>query len=302
VEQFAIPKIAGPGRVFVLPGSEMKLTVAQYNRDPAVFSSYQRDPRTSPSLHRSPTTLSFPQHSPNYASSHAHPPSRHTSIPLSPAASVLESPILSELNPARPQQIHNSWDPPDPSSVVNEENFSQYTAGVKEEPEPKPVRTSDPMSFSSILSSNPANPPKASFQKLPAVKQFHRNSLTPNGHTLPLASADNPVHHTPPLPVDDTVTLRKPAKSKTHPLTTAKTTPSAQKTMSHALSDKENEKVKMEMGRIDSIRLNDIEGPAWAAKKEEYALLNQKRQLDVDFIEESKRKVSVIPGYQPSTD
>lgn len=268
----------------------------QYNRDPAVFSSYQRDPRTSPSLHRSPTALSFPQPSPNYASSHAHPPSRHNSIPLSPAASVLESPVLSETDPARPQLRHNSWDTPNPGSVVNEEDFSQHTAGVREEPELKPVRTSDPMSFSSILSSNPADPPKASTQKLPAVKQFPRKPHPLNGDILSLASTEHPVHNALPLPVDDTASVRKTAKSKTHPLTTAKIIPSAQKSTNYALSDKENEKVKTEMGRIDAIRLVDIEGPAWAVKKEEYALLNHKRQVDVDSVEESKRKVSVIPA------
>jgi len=296
VEQFAIPKIAGPGMEFVLLGSGTKLILPQYNRDPAVFSSYQPDPRTSPSLHRSPTTLSFPQPLPNYASSHAHPPSRHNSIPLSPAASVLESPVLSEMNPARPHQIRNSWDASNPSSLVNEDKFSQHTAEVKEEPEPKRVRTSDPMSFSSILSSNPTDPPKASTHKLPAVKQFQRKPHTPNGENLSLPSVDHPIYDALPLPADHTAGLRRPAKSKPLPITTAKTTSSAQKSFIQALSDKENEKVKMEMGRIDSIRLDDIEGPAWAAKKEEYALVNQKRQLDVDSAEETKRKVSVIPG------
>lgn len=274
----------------------MMLIMRQRNRDPAVLSSYQRDPRTSPSLLRSPTAISFPQPLPNYASSHAHPPSRHNSIPLSPAASVLESPILSETNPARPQLIHNSWDTPNPGSVFNEEDFPLHTAGVREEPESKPVRTSDPMSFSSILSSNPADPPKASTQKLPAVKQFPRKPHPLNGDTLSSASAENPIHNALPLLVDDTASLRKPAKSKTHPLTIAKIVPSAPKLMIYALSDKQNEKIKTEMGRIDTIRLGDIEGPAWAVKKEEYTLLNQKRQLDVASVEESKRKVSVTPA------
>lgn len=260
-----------------------------------MFSSYQRDPRTSPSLHRSPTALSFPQPSPNYASSHAHPSSRHNSIPLSPAPSVLESPVLSETNPARPQLIHNSWDTPNPGSVVNEEEIQQRTAEVREEPESKPVRTSDPMSFSSILSSNPADPPKAFTQKLPAVKQFPRKAHPLNGDTLHI-DAEHPIHNALSLPIDDTVSLRKSAKSKTHPHTVAKIVPSGPKSTSYTLSDKQNEKVKTEMGRIDTIRLSDIEGLAWAVKKEEYALLNQKRQLDVDSVEESKRKVSVIPA------
>lgn len=274
----------------------MRLIMRQHNRDPAVIASYQRDPRTSPSVHRSPTAFSFPQPSPNYASSHAHPPSRHNSIPLSPAASVLESPVLSETNPARPQLIYNSWDTPNPGSVVNEDDFPQHRGGVREEADSKPVRTSDPMSFSSILSSNPADPPKASTQKLPAVKQFPRKPHPLNGDTLSIPSAEDPVHHALPLLVDDTASLRKPAKSKFHPLTIAKIVPSAPKSMSYALSDKQNEKVKTEMGRIETIRLGDIEGPAWAVKKEEYALFNPKRQLDVDSVEESKRKVSVTPA------
>ena len=149
------------------------------------------------------------------------------------------------------------------------------------------------MSFSSILSSNPADPPKPSTQKLPAVKQFQRKSHTPNGDTIPSASAKKTTHDLPPLPTDDNGSSRKPAKNKAHSTTTVKTTPGTHKMTVHAVSDKENEKVKKEMEKIDAMELSDIDVLAWAAKKEEHALLSQKRQLAVDAVEESKRKVSV---------
>ena len=272
----------------------MTLITLQYNREPAIFSNYHHEPRTSPSLHRSPTNFSFPQHSPNYASSHAHPPSRHSSIPQSPAPNVPQSPILSDGKANTPHQLHSSWDPSNSRGVVHADDLQQPR--VDEEAEQKPTRTADPMSFSSILSSHPTDPtPKPSTHKPPAAKQFQRKPHTTNGDTVSFAPVDTETHDSLPLPLDGTGTLRKPTKSKAHPAATTKATSGSHKVTSHPLSDKENEKVKLEMEKIDAIQISDIDGPAWANKKEEHALLGSKRQLDVDLGEESKRKVSLPP-------
>ena len=101
------------------------------------------------------------------------------------------------------------------------------------------------------------------------------------------------LHQDPPLPSSNEISSsRKLAKAKIYPAATAKATPIPNKLPGHALSAKDSEKVKLEMEKIDAILLDDINGPDWAAKQDEHMVLSQKRQLDVDKIEESKRKVS----------
>lgn len=59
-----------------------------------------------------------------------------------------------------------------------------------------------------------------------------------------------------------------------------------------ASSDKENERVKKELAKIDAMELSDLESPKWETKKHDYAQVSQKRHLDVEDAESSKRKVS----------
>ena len=61
------------------------------------------------------------------------------------------------------------------------------------------------------------------------------------------------------------------------------------------MSDKENEKVKKEMERIDAMEMSESESPAWAAEKDAYVVLSRKRQLDVVAVEDRKRKVLNTP-------
>ena len=56
-------------------------------------------------------------------------------------------------------------------------------------------------------------------------------------------------------------------------------------------SDKENEKVKKEMAKIDAAPLSPVELPAYEADKQKHAKSAQKRQRDVEHGEEIKRKV-----------
>ena len=59
-----------------------------------------------------------------------------------------------------------------------------------------------------------------------------------------------------------------------------------------ATSDKENEKVKKEMTKIDAMDLSDIESPEWETAKQKHAQSSLKRQRDVEEGENVKRKVS----------
>lgn len=58
------------------------------------------------------------------------------------------------------------------------------------------------------------------------------------------------------------------------------------------MSDKENEKVKREMEKIDAMGLSDTDSSAWAAEKEAFTRMSLKRQADVNAVEDNKRKVS----------
>ena len=51
---------------------------------------------------------------------------------------------------------------------------------------------------------------------------------------------------------------------------------------SSVTSDKENEKVKKEMARIDAMVLSDIGSPDWETAKQRYLESSQKRQQDVE--------------------
>ena len=61
--------------------------------------------------------------------------------------------------------------------------------------------------------------------------------------------------------------------------------------LSSVTSDKENEKVKKEIARIDAMELSDIESPEWESAKKRYLESSQKRQRDVEAAEDIKRKV-----------
>ena len=56
-------------------------------------------------------------------------------------------------------------------------------------------------------------------------------------------------------------------------------------------SDKENEKVRKEMAKIDAMDLSDIESPEWELAKQKHVQASLKRQRDVENAENDKRKV-----------
>ena len=59
-------------------------------------------------------------------------------------------------------------------------------------------------------------------------------------------------------------------------------------------SDKENEKVKKEMARIDAMELSDIDLPEFALAKQDYLNFSRKRQTEVEEVEKAKRKASPL--------
>lgn len=157
--------------------------------------------------------------------------------------------------------------------------------------EQKPARTADPMSFSNILSSTSVEPPKTTPKAMPAAKQFQRASHTPNGDSGLTTVTRKFAGKKALSPNENGGSSRKSAKPKTHSPAAAKNPASNHKPGAIAMSDKENEKVKKEMERIDAMGLSDTESSAWAAEKEAFTTMSLKRQADVDAVEDTKRKV-----------
>ncbi len=160
--------------------------------------------------------------------------------------------------------------------------------------EPRTTRTSDPMSFSSILSSNAADPPKSTPRALPASKQFRKTSYTPNRDSTPGSSVSRKPSQKPaPSASDYPGLVKRSVKTEQH-------SPAPLKSHSNnhkpglAMSDKENGRVKKEMAKIDAMELSDLESSKWATEKQDYVQLSQKRYLDIENTENVKRKVSRV--------
>ena len=216
--------------------------------------------------------------------------SRHSSIPQSPAQSATESPVLHQATSAYPKRKYVAMEHTEPRETNGVD--SQRPSRSVAMDEPKTIRTSDPMSFSSILSSNAADPPKSTPRAQPASKQFRKSSYTPNRDSTPASSASRKASQKPaPSASDYPGLVKRPVKTEQHSPAPLKGLTNNHKA-GLPLSDKENEKVRKEMAKIDAMELSDIESSKWATKKQDYALLSQKRHLDIEDAEKVKRKVS----------
>ena len=227
----------------------------------------------------------FPQHSPTVPTPHAHPPSRHNSISQSPRQPLAESPVhrrnssyLADPNgaPAQPARDHS------------------YSISSRHEHSPRMQedhKASNPMSFSNILSSNGPDVLNSTSAGLPPVKQFRKAPSAPNGDTGPPPTALRRSSH---KPTPATTEYREPARPSKADLTQPPPvkTPKSKAKIGPSLSDKENERIDREMAKIDALELSDVDSPDWATAKQEYARQGGKRLIDVQQVEDNKRKVS----------
>lgn len=163
---------------------------------------------------------------------------------------------------------------------------------IRAKEEPKAARTANPMSVSSILSSNVPDPPKSTRRSTPASKPLKSSSNPPNGDVKPSRTAtrkSGPKRTASPkgylAPTKHTV------KAEPELLPPAKSLGSSKLKPGPITSDKENEKVRKEMAKIDATPPSPIDSPEWEADKQKHAKSSQKRQRDVENGEEIKRKV-----------
>ena len=208
----------------------------------------------------------------------------------SPVTNNLESPIHPQSNYNYSSRTNGTTDRPPSQGTVDEE-IARVHAKTSEEP--RITRTKDPMSFSSILSSNVPDLPKAASRPVPASKQTKATSNTPNGDSkyssaVPRKSVSRPVAS----PKDYATPPKRSVKAETDIPPQTKHLGATRPKLGSVASDKENEKVKKEMAKIDDMELSDIDAPEWESAKQKHVISSQKRQRDVEAAEEVKRKVS----------
>ena len=163
--------------------------------------------------------------------------------------------------------------------------------GVGSPEEPRATRTKDPMSFSSILSSNVPDPPKVPSRATAASKQSKGASQAVNGDSKPIPAALRKSLSRPTASPRDYVTPPKRSIKAEADVPIVKSLSVSRPKPSSITSDKENEKVKKEIERINAMELSDIESPEWVSAKQRYIESSQKRQRDVEAAEDIKRKV-----------
>ena len=232
----------------------------------------------------------FPkQHSPTVQMSHGHPPSRQHSISQSPLPSTAESPVQHRSDSNFYRQTNGATEHP---NLQHSYPGEARRLGQSISEEQKPARADNPMSVSSILSSNAADPPNPPHHTLPPTKQFRKSSAARHGDTGPLSTNLKRSYQRNGVTLNDHSSEAPPKLSKTeaHHQNPAKQSKGRSKGAA-STSDKENERIQKEIAKIDAMELSDIESPEWMEAKENFVRSSQKRQLEVESIEDGKRKV-----------
>ena len=92
-------------------------------------------------------------------------------------------------------------------------------------------------------------------------------------------------------PGDTAGSVRRSYKADVEPSVTTRTTVTS-KHKPGASSDKENERVKKEVAKIEAMDHSDIEMSEFDIAKQDHTEMSQKRQRDVEVAEDVKQKVS----------
>ena len=270
------------------------LTLIIKSRQPAPIFEAGSEAKMPRSTHQSPISARFPQQSPTFPNLHAHPSSRHNS--------VSQSPIHTLASPHSQKSFLNGA--PSADGVLERTGASESShvslrrqSLSKAAEETKPTRTADPMSFSSILSSNTVDPPKFTVKQTPPVKHLRKSSKTPNGDTTPSVSTLTPsiitvLHQSSnenTTPIKHDSTLQRPSADNVK-ISNLKSSSALKNSIK--LAQKDNEKVQKALADIDAMELSDIESSEWLSAKQQHLQKSRKRLLVVEDGEAGKRKVS----------
>ncbi|KAL8951506.1 MAG: hypothetical protein Q9222_002533, partial [Ikaeria aurantiellina] len=246
-------------------------------------ASPTQDPRASPSTYHSPMSAQFPHHSPTAPTSHAHPPSSHNSISQSPLQTAVDPPVH------RRTSSYYTETNGTPAHNAHESSYSNESRRESQSKAREDSKASNPMSFSNILSSNAADVPSTTPHALPPAKQFRKTPSIPNGDVGPPSAMFRRSSQKSTLPVSEYSETPKLAKEDVCQPRSNKI-PKPKTKFGPSTSDKENDRIQKEIKRIDAMELSDIESPDWSAAKQDYAKLSSKRLLEVEGVENNKRK------------
>lgn len=275
----------------ILLSSRTLLSVLQ-NRDASFYTESSAEPRPPRSAHHSPVAPRFSQQSPTFAASHAHPPSRHSSVSQSPIQNSPEQPAFRRGSSGYSVTMNGTVD-----SQTSQESRREDTRQLVHPSaftEQRPTRTTDPMSFSSILSNTNHDSPVSTPQPGPPTKRFNRSSKVPNGER-PVSTIQStqiaqrkPSVKALPSPTREPFVKEK-VNEAVHPPRPSHSSASEPK---RTMSDKENERTQKAMAEIDAMELSDVETPVWETAKQNYVHSSLKRLHDIEDMETSKRKVN----------
>jgi len=157
-------------------------------------------------------------------------------------------------------------------------------------PKQKPVRANDPMSFASILS-EPATHTTPSQNKVQLPAPVAKSSHMPDPEST--AKGQKVKMETEQASLASVSLPAAALKSVLDGNETSVTRPSLKAVVKprKSLTTKEYESVSHAMEIIDSQPLSEVDEPGFAAEKERYAQKGRKRVLDLEEVENTKRKV-----------
>ena len=146
------------------------------------------------------------------------------------------------------------------------------------------------MAFSSILSSSEPDRTSSGFHSMPVSKHLRTSSYDDNGDTKTPAILSRKAATKTMSPKDYPTQTKRSIKAEEEFFNSAKSI-GVNKAKPTITWDRENEKVRKEMAKIDAMELSDLEGPDCEAAKQRYNKIMQKRQRGIEDIEDNKRKV-----------
>ena len=178
-------------------------------------------------------------------------------------------------------------DRPSSQGTIDEE--ISRSPQVKREDAPA-ARRADPMSFSNILSGDTPEPPKPAPRPVSTSKSSKSNTDIVNGETKITSAPSRKSAGKNSTPKTASAHQKSLSKVASDPPSRVKHT-SSQRRKAAVNIERDNEKIKAEMAKIEAMEMSDIESPAYDEAKENFTHLKRKREAEVEKTEIAKRKV-----------
>lgn len=184
--------------------------------------------------------------------------------------------------------MNGTLDRPSSQGTIDDE-INLKTNAIKEES--KLPRKGDPMSFSNILSGDAPAPPKSTPRRqTPASGGSKIASSTPNGTNKSASAVPRKSAAKTAASPKGPQNIKTSLKPESDVSASAKSLANTKRKPVMPTSDKENEKVRKELAKIDAMDLSDIESLEYEAAKLQHSQTSQKRQQHVEAVENVRHK------------